>query len=130
MRTSVVAGSVLGCLALAAGAVLGGFVPIPGLGGSMTHPPCQSLPTSDRVAAAIASHQPVTEAIQTLVDGATVSIKHPCDGAFADRALVRVAVPDAKARQRLLAWLGTHDGYGVPLEVEVSRGGTSGSGPA
>lgn len=127
MKKSVMAGSVLGCLALAAGAVLGGFLPIPGMGGSMTHPPCQSLPTSERVAAAIESHRPVTAAIQTLVGGASVSITHPCDGAFADRALVRVTVPDAKARQRLLAWLGTHDGYGVPLEVEVSRAGAGGS---
>jgi hypothetical protein len=119
-RMTIALATLAGCLALAAGAVLGGFVPLPGLGSSQARPPCNALPSVGEVTTAIEEHTEVTSSLRDAVDGAQVSVARPCDGAHADRALVRVTVTDGDARDELTRWLGTHDAYGVPLEIEVS----------
>jgi hypothetical protein len=117
-RTAVTVGTGVGALALAAAATLGGFVQLPGLTAGEGRPPCGTLPTAEEVASALAAHRDVTAALVE-VTGGRVSTIAPCDGDRADRAMVRLTVPDQDARDRAADWLGQHDGYGVPLEVEV-----------
>jgi hypothetical protein len=119
-RMTIALTTMAGCLALAAGAVLGGFVPVPGIGSSQARPPCHALPSVGEVTTAVEEHSEVTSSLEDAVDGAQVSVARPCEGTHADRALVRVTVADRGARDELNRWLGTHDGYGVPLEIEVS----------
>lgn len=109
---------VLGVVVLTVGAVLGGFVPLPGLT-SPARPPCEALPTAAEVRRAVERHGEATSGLLA-AGGTEVSVSRPCSGEHADRALVRVTVPDAEALDRVSRWLETHDGYGVPLEVEVA----------
>jgi len=107
-----------GLLVLAAG-VLGGFVAVPG-NTSPGRPACDVLPTTREVTAALKAHPEVTEGLRSAAGRIRVSVSRPCSGDYADRALVRVRVTDDDGRDSLGDWLGTHDGYGVPIEVTVA----------
>lgn len=114
---------VVGCTAAAVvavgGGVLSGVVPLPGSRAS-ARPPCSDLPGEQEVVTALGWHRAVTTALTQAVPGAWVSVSRPCAGDQADRALLRVTVPDGEARHAVQEWLGTHDGYGVPVEIETS----------
>jgi len=119
MRSLVAGGGVaIGGLVLLGGAVLGGFVPLPGSAASSARPPCRSLPTTAEVSSAIADHPEVTDGLRSAAPGVRVSVSEPCSGRYTGRALVRVRLGHGDARQRVEDWLNTHDGYGVPLEIE------------
>lgn len=114
-----VAGCAVAVVLALAGGLLSGVVPVPGRSAS-PRPPCRDLPSEQQVVAALANHPETTRALTAAVPGARVSVSRPCGGEQADRALVRVSVPDGASRDAVGDWLGSHDGYGVPLEVETS----------
>ncbi|KGN32829.1 hypothetical protein N802_15660 [Knoellia sinensis KCTC 19936] len=104
-------------LALMVAGVFGGFVPIPGVTTGPARPPCTSLPSATEVEAALSEHADVTRSLQRAVPGARVTVVKPCDGAEAGRGMASISVPDGDAAEDVSHWLGTNDGYGVPVEV-------------
>lgn len=85
-------------------------------GGTSARPPCSSLPAKAQVVTALREHADVGRALAEVAPGVEVAVDTPCAGSDADRALLRVTVP-AAGRDDLEAWLNTHDGYGVPLQI-------------
>jgi hypothetical protein len=117
MRTiGLAVGGLVAVLVLLWVAAASGLVPLPGRE-STSRPRCEALPTSAEVAAAIEAHPEVTAGLRSAADGVHVSVSRPCSGTYADRALVAVAVPD-DGRDDVTRWLDTHDGYGVPIDLD------------
>lgn len=100
--------------ALAAGALaLGGVLPV---AGSVTHPPCEQLPTAAEARRALDGNPELAEELRQAGPGVTVTVDSPgCENA--DQALIDVTYSSNDERDRIDEVLTEGNGFGVPVYV-------------
>lgn len=118
-RVRLLVVGLVGVVVLVGAAAASGFISLPG-SEATSRPACDALPTQTEVAAALRDHPEVTSGLEAAAEGTgedvEVAVGRPCSGTFADRALVTVSAP-GDAADAVQRWLGSHDGYGVPIQV-------------
>ncbi|MCS6711597.1 hypothetical protein JSY14_05990 [Brachybacterium sp. EF45031] len=113
-RTATV--TILGLIVVAgvlgAAALFGGLFPR----SATTHPPCDELPTSQEVDAALAAHSELAEQLTAQGTEITVQVANPCTDA-PDAALIQVNYATDQERTKIDQVLTNADGFGVPVYV-------------
>lgn len=116
------AATTLGVIAalVIAGAAFAFFTGVFGTGrATVTHPPCDTLPTRAEAFAALARHPDLVAEITALGEDITVDVHNPCPD-DADRGLIRVTYSSPAEYDAITELIARRDGFGVPLYV-VSR---------
>lgn len=82
-------------------------------GSKSAHPPCDQLPSLERVTKELANHQDLAEKIKALGDDITVEVGQPCSD-DQDRGLIMISYGSKSERNAIDNLLSRSEGFGAP----------------